>query len=344
MTLKEIADHLNGSLNGPADLQITGPAKIEDAQPGQITFLSNRKYIKYLSSTKASAVVVDHSIQEVPLPHIRVENAYFAFVFVLKLFEDHQENLFDGISDKAYIHPSADIDQSVQIAPFAYIGANVTIGKNSTIYPSVVIHKNVEIGMDCTLYPGVTIRENCKIKDRVILHNGAVIGSDGFGFAPYQNTYIKIPQLGNVIVEEDVEIGSNTTIDRATLGSTIIKKGTKLDNLVQVAHNVTIGENTVIAAQTGIAGSTEIGNNVTMAGQVGIAGHIKIADGVTLGAKSGVAGDINKKGIMWGSPANPVMKQKRIEVSIRHLPEIEKKVHRLEKEIELLKNKFLDKG
>jgi UDP-3-O-[3-hydroxymyristoyl] glucosamine N-acyltransferase len=179
---------------------------------------------------------------------------------------------------------------------------------------------------------------------RVILHNGVVIGSDGFGFAPYNGVYTKIPQLGRVIVEDDVEIGANTTIDRATLGSTIIKKGTKLDNQIQVAHNVIIGENTVIASQTGIAGSSEIGNNVTVGGQVGITGHIKIADGVILGAKSGVSKDITDKTIMWGSPANPVMKQKRIEVSIRHLPELEKRVKVLEKEIEKLRNQLKEKN
>lgn len=343
MTLKEIADHLNGVLNGPADLQISSPAKIEEAKSGQITFLSNTKYIKYLSTTGASAVIVDKNVQDVPLPHILVENAYFAFVLVLKLFEDRLKNLFEGISDKAYISSSAKIDPSVTVAPLAYIGDNVKIGAGTVIYPGVVILNNVQLGNDCILYPGVTIRENCKIGRRVILHNGAVIGSDGFGFAPYNNVYEKIPQLGRVVIEDDVEIGANTTIDRATLGETLIKKGTKLDNLIQVAHNVVIGENTVIASQSGISGSTEIGNNVTMAGQVGIAGHIKIADGVILGAKSGVSKNITEeKAIMWGSPVNPVMKQKRIEVGIRHLPEIEKKVKALEKEIEQLKNKLKD--
>lgn len=342
MTLKEIADHLKGDLNGPADLQISSPAKIEEAKPGQITFLSNTKYIKYLSTTEASAVIVDNSTQEVPLPHIRVENAYFAFVLVLKLFEDQNTHIFDGVSDKAYICKSSIVDPTAKIAPLAYIGPNVSIGKNTVIYPGVVILQDVQVGDDCILYPSVTIRENCIINNRVILHNGAVIGSDGFGFAPYNNAYVKIPQLGRVILGDDVEIGANTTIDRATLGSTVIKKGTKVDNLVQIAHNVVIGENTVVVSQTGIAGSSEIGNNVTIGGQVGISGHIKIADGVVLGAKSGVSKDISEKGIMWGSPVNPVMKQKRIEACIRHLPDTEKKVKLLEKEIENLKKELME--
>ena len=344
MTLQEIADHLKGELNGPADLQISSPAKIEEAKPGQITFLSNTKYLKYLSTTEASAIVVDNSIQDVPIPHIRVANAYFAFVLVLKLFEDQNTCIFDGISDKAFISPSAKIDPTVKIAPFAFIGPNVIIGKNTILYPSVVILQDVQIGDDCILYPGVTIRENCIIGNRVILHNGAVVGSDGFGFAPYNNAYIKIPQLGRVIIEDDVEIGANTTIDRATLGSTLVKKGTKLDNLIMIAHNVVIGENTVMASQSGIAGSSEVGSNVTIAGQVGISGHIKIADGVILGAKSGVSKDITEKGVMWGSPVNPVMKQKRIEACIRHLPDTEKRVKMLEKEIENLKNQLMEQN
>ena len=344
MTLQEIADHLKGELNGPADLQISSPAKIEEAKPGQITFLSNTKYLKYLSTTEASAIVVDNSIKDVPIPHIRVANAYFAFVLVLKLFEDQNTCIFDGISDKAFISPSAKIDPSVKIAPFAFIGPDVIIGKNTILYPSVVILQDVQIGEDCILYPGVTIRENCIIGNRVILHNGAVVGSDGFGFAPYNNAYIKIPQLGRVVIEDDVEIGANTTIDRATLGSTLVKKGTKLDNLIMIAHNVVIGENTVMASQSGIAGSSEVGSNVTIAGQVGISGHIKIADGVILGAKSGVSKDITEKGVMWGSPVNPVMKQKRIEACIRHLPDTEKRVKMLEKEIENLKNQLMEQN
>lgn len=344
MTLKEIADHLKGELNGPADLQISSPAKIEEAKSGQITFLSNTKYTKYLPTTKASAIVVDNSVQDIPLPHIRVENAYFAFVMVLKLFEDQNVQISKGVSDKAFISSSASIDPSAHIAPLAYVGANVSIGANTVIYPGVIILQNVEVGDHSILYPGTTIRENCDIGSRVILHNGVVIGSDGFGFAPYNDAYIKIPQLGKVIIEDDVEIGSNTTIDRATLGATVIKKGTKLDNQIQVAHNVIIGEHTVIASQTGIAGSSEIGNNVTIGGQVGITGHIKITDGVILGAKSGVSKDITEKGIMWGSPVNPVMRQKRIEASTRHLPEIEKKLKVLEKEIEKLKEELKDKN
>jgi UDP-3-O-[3-hydroxymyristoyl] glucosamine N-acyltransferase len=340
MTLKDIADHLNGQLFGPPDLSITSPAKIEEASAGQITFIANPKYLKFLETTQASAIIVDKTVTDVRIPHIRVPNAYASFTILLKLFEDLNYSSFRGISDNAFVDSSATIAGNASIAPLAYIGPNVKIDENTVIFPGVVLLQNVNVGKNCRIYPNVSVRENCKIGDRVILHNGVVVGSDGFGFAPQDGKYIKIPQLGNVVIENDVEIGANTTIDRATLGSTIVKRGTKLDNLIQIAHNVVIGEDTVIAAQTGISGSAEIGNHVTIGGQVGIAGHLKITDEVMIAAQSGISKDVKEKTVLFGSPAVPIMQRKRIDVSLRHLPEMVKRMQVLEKEVAALRSEL----
>ncbi len=344
MKLKEIAEALNGELHGPGDLEITGPGKIEEAHPGQITFLANPRYQQYVGSTKASAIILDKPIEGITIPYILVDNAYVAFMHILRLFTPQQHDYFEGIANQAFVHPSAKVHPTAKIAPLAYIGPNVKVGKNTVIYPGVVVLKNVEIGEDCVLYPNVSIREDCKIGNRVILHNGVVIGSDGFGFAPFNGVYHKIPQIGNVIIEDDVEIGANSTIDRATTGSTIIHRGCKLDNLVQVAHNVKIGEHTAIAAQTGIAGSAEIGKNVIIAGQVGIVGHIKIHDKVIIAAQSGITKSVPEGQVMFGSPALPMQKQKRIEVTMRHLPELMTRIRELEKEVNALKELLKKKG
>ncbi|MBN2423577.1 MAG: UDP-3-O-(3-hydroxymyristoyl)glucosamine N-acyltransferase [Calditrichaceae bacterium] len=334
MKLSEISRFLNGEMQSAEDIEISGPAKIESAQKGQITFLANPKYHAYVEQTKASAVIIDDRVQTVPIPSIKVKDAYVSFVKLLKLFSPAEKKYVTGISDQAYIDKSALIASTANIGPFVYIGPGVKVGENTTLYPGVVLLKNVIIGSDCILYPNVSIREECVVGNRVILHNGCVIGSDGFGFAPTATGYEKIPQLGKVIIEDDVEIGANTTIDRATLGETIIKKGTKLDNLIQIAHNVVIGEHTVIAAQSGIAGSTEVGNNVTIAAQVGIVGHIKIGSHAIVAAQSGVSKAVQEKTIVFGSPALPISQQKRIEASLRHLPEFHKRIKELEKEIE----------
>ncbi len=340
MTLKEIADELNGELFGPEDLEISAPAKIEQAQEGEITFLSNPRYKQYLSKTEASAIIIDSEIDDLKLPHIIVDDAYVGFLMLLRLFSPPAHDFIHEVSAAAFIDKSARLDPSVKVAPLAYIGPDSEIGKNTVIYPGVVILKNVKIGADCILYPNVSVRENCIIEDRVILHNGCVIGSDGFGFAPKADAYVKIPQLGHVHIESDVEIGANTTIDRATLGKTIIKKGTKLDNLVQIAHNVVVGENCAMAAQSGIAGSTEIGNSVTIGGQAGLAGHIKVANRVMIAGQSGVTKNVPEKTVLFGTPALPIMQQKRIDVSMRHLPEMVKKIHNLENEIIALKEQI----
>ncbi len=345
MTLKEIAQYLGGELHGPEELEITGPGKIETARKGEITFLANLKYKHYLSETAASAIIIDASLQgeKVPLPHIVVSDAYVGFVQVLRLFDQPQYTYLEGISEQAWIAKTAQVASSARIGPFAYIGPGAKIGERTVIYPGVVILKEVIVGEDCIFYPNVSVREFCQIGNRVILQNGCVIGSDGFGFAPHNDQYLKIPQMGNVIIEDDVEIGANTTVDRATVGSTVIKKGTKLDNLVQIAHNVTLGEHTVMAAQSGIAGSTEVGHHVSIGGQVGVAGHIRVADRSMIAAQSGVSKTIKEAGIFWGTPAIPITQQKRIDVSLRKLPDLIKRVHELEKALVELEKKLAEK-
>jgi len=340
MRLKDIADHLNGKVHGPGNLEISGPAKIDLAHKGEITFLANPKYKHFISTTKASAIVVDKSAGEISMPHIKVENAYMGFLLLLKIFEPARVKDFEGISSKAEISSSAKIGNNCEIAPFSYIGSNSVIGDGCIIYPGVVILNKVSIGNNTILYPNVSIRERCQLGNNVILHNGVVIGSDGFGFAPHEGSYTKIPQIGNVIIEDNVEIGANTTIDRATLGSTLVKSGVKLDNLVQIAHNCIVKENTVIAAQAGIAGSTEIGKNVTIGGQAGFGGHLKIGDESVIAGQAGVTKDVPQKSILMGMPATPIMQKKRIEASVKHLPENIKKLHQLEAEIVEIKNKI----
>lgn len=337
MKLKDIAAALNGQLHGPEDLEIMGPGKIEEAQTGQITFLANPKYQQYIASTRASAIVIDQELPDLKIPYILVSNAYLAFMQVLRLFTPRQHDYFDGVSEQTIVDPTAELHPSVKVGPLAYVGPNVKVGKNTVIYPGVVLLKNVKVGEDCILYPNVSVREDCVIGNRVILHNGVVVGSDGFGFAPFNGVYHKIPQIGNVIIEDDVEIGANSAIDRATTGSTIIHRGCKFDNLVQIAHNVKVGENTAIAAQSGIAGSAEIGKNVIMAGQVGVVGHIKVHDNVIIAAKSGVSKDVPQGKVMFGIPAMEMNKKKRIEASMRHLPDLMKRIRELEKELEELK-------
>jgi len=342
MKLVEIAKHLNGYLEGPADVEIVRPAKIEEAGPGDITFISNPKYKHFLNTTKASAIIVDKTAGDIKIPHIRVENAYMGFLLLLRLFEPERGLDFNGISKNAHIEASASVAKDCNIGPFVYIGSNTSIGRNCKIYPGVVILNNISIGENCIIYPNVSIRENCIVGNNVILQNGVVIGGDGFGFAPVAGKYEKIPQIGNVIIEDDVEIGANTTIDRATMGSTIIRKGAKLDNLIQVAHNCIIGQHTVIAAQTGVSGSTEIGNGVTIGGQVGIVGHIKVGDGAVVAAQSGISKDLAEKEIVFGTPAYPISERKKIEVSLKHLPETVKRIKQLESEVLELK-KLLDR-
>ncbi len=340
MNLNQIATFLNGELVGDPDLEISGLAKIEEAGPGELSFLANPKYAKYLTSTKASAVLVSQEQPDVPISHIKVDDPYLGFLLILEQFNPPNLPNFSGIHTSAIIDPDAKIGANVTIGPLVYVGKDVSIGQKTIIFPGCVLLDKVQLGSNCKLYPNVTIREECVLGNNIIIHNGTVIGSDGFGYAPVDSGYRKIPQLGIVRIEDECEIGSNCAIDRASLGETVIKKGCKLDNLIQIAHNVVVGKNTVIAGQTGISGSTRIGKNVTIAGQVGTVGHIKIGDNSIIAARSGVSKDVPEGEVWFGAPAQKIMRQKKVEASLRHLPEMTKRVHQLERTIIDLEEKI----
>lgn len=338
LTAKEIATYLNGTVIGDEQAIITHPGKIEQATKGAITFLSNQKYEAYIYETKATAVLVSEDFkvrQKLKLTLIKVKDVYSSITRFLQFYEQSFHPA-QGISSLAFIHTGVQVGKKTSIGDFTSIQKEVTIGDNCRIYPQVFIGAGVNIGKNVIIYPGVKIYHNCQIGDNCIIQANAVIGSDGFGFAPQSDgTYEKIPQVGIVILEDNVEIGANTVIDRATMGQTIIKKGTKLDNLIQVAHNVTVGENTVIAAQTGIAGSTKIGNECQIGGQAGFVGHIEIADKVRVQAQSGVAASIKKVGSkVYGYPALSYQDYLRAYALFRQLPEIEKRIRKLEEKEE----------
>ncbi len=341
--LSEIAGIIGAKLEGDADIDIAGIAKIEEAKKGEITFLSNPKYAKYFESTEASAVIVpeDFKSARADVALLRAKDPYTAFVFALKRITPPPEPLEPTINRNAYVSPKAVVGENVGLGAFACVLDRARIGRGARISHGSVIGEEVEIGENTLIYPNVTVYRGCKIGKNVIIHSGTVIGSDGFGFAPKDDgTYEKIPQLGIVVVEDDVEIGSNCSIDRATLGETRICRGVKLDNLIQVAHNVVIGDNTVIAAQTGIAGSTRIGKHCVVAGQVGFAGHLDIADRTTIGAQSGVAKSVKEQGkILFGYPAKEMREAKRMEGAARMLPELLQEVAELRAKVEKLTNK-----
>lgn len=332
---QDIAFMLSGTVEGDPLATVDRLAKIEEATAGSLTFLANPKYEQYLYTTNASIAIVNSSLvlsEPVKCTLIRVENAYSAFTLLLEkynTFKLHKE----GIEQPSFIHETAVLGENVYIGAFAYIGAGVKIGNNSKIYPHTYVGDNAVIGNNTTLFANVKVYFDCFIGDNVIAHSGAVVGSDGFGFAPNADgTYTKIAQIGNVILEDNVEVGSNTTIDRATMGSTIIRKGVKLDNLIQVAHNVEIGANTVVAAQTGISGSTKIGEQVILGGQVGVVGHISLAKGTQVQAQSGISRTITEENKKWaGSPAFAYSNQMRSQVVLQRLPELEKRIVELEK-------------
>ncbi len=338
-----IAGFLKGEITGNPAIKVNTVAKIEEGHPGALSFLANPKYEHYLYTTKSSVVLINKSFvpsSEVSATLIRVDNAYEAFASLLRLVDEARPKK-TGIHPTAIIEPTANVGAGVYIGPYAYIGEKSTVGDGSSVYPHVYIGDNCTVGKNCTLNPGVTIYRDCQIGNDCIIHAGSVIGSDGFGFAPQsENEFMKIPQLGNVILEDRVEIGANVTIDRATMGSTIIRKGVKLDNLIQIGHNAEVGDNTVMAAQTGISGSTKIGKNCMFGGQVGIAGHLKIADGSKIGAQAGILGDVKEENTaIIGSPAIEIKNFMRSSVVFKKLPDLKVKVEKLEKEIESLKKK-----
>lgn len=333
-TVEEIAKLIQGKIIGDGSIVIKSIAKIEEAKPGDITFLGNKHYEKYLYTTEASAIIVPKNFkpeQNLNKTLIFVDNPYLAFTQLLIHLQPAIE-VKPYISPSAFIHEKANIGPGCHVGHFVVIEEGTKIGKNCVIYPQVYIGKNVHIGDDVILYPGVKIYSECQIGNRCIIHAGAVIGADGFGFLPKENgEYIKIPQLGNVIIEDDVEIGANTTIDRATIGSTRIGKGTKLDNLIQIGHNVELGMHNVMAAQTGIAGSTKVGNHNQIGGQVGIAGHLKIGSKCQIGAQSGVIRNVEDGEILVGAPAMPAKKFFKLHVLYLKLEEIFKRIDELEK-------------
>jgi UDP-3-O-[3-hydroxymyristoyl] glucosamine N-acyltransferase len=335
-TAAQIAVLINGNIEGDAGATVTSFGKIEEAQSGQLAFLANPKYEEYLYSTGASVIIVNE-LQEIKQPLgatiIKVPDAYSAFAILLDKYQQIERQQLNGIQQPAYIATTAKIGDNVFIGAFAYIGEHVIIADSAKIYPNTYIGNNATIGKNSIIHPGVKIYHDCIIGSNVTIHAGTVIGSDGFGFAPQADgTFKKVPQIGNVVIEDGVEIGANTTIDRATMGSTLIKSGAKLDNLLQIAHNVEVGNNTVIAAQAGISGSTKIGNNVMIGGQAGIVGHIQIADGAKINAQSGVSKSIKApNSSVTGSPAFDYAAALRSQAASRNLPDLEKRVKDLEK-------------
>jgi len=350
MTVNEIAEKIDAEVIGDGGTAIHGIAKIEEAGEGEITFISNPKYFKYFESTNASAVIISKTTDIEKLPNrtpwpvlLPVDDPYVSFLFILQMFNPPPEVLPPGVHPTAVIPANARIADDVRIGSHVVIGENCSIGARSVVAHGTVIGDDVRIGEDTVLYPNITVREGCRIGNRVVIHSSTVVGSDGFGFAPQKDgTYKKIPQTGIVVIDDDVEIGSNCSIDRATMGETRIGRGVKLDNLIQVAHNVVIGENTVIAAQTGISGSTKIGKQCILAGQVGIVGHVEIADNVTIAGQSGIPKSIKKAGTYFGYPAKEISRSLRIEGVIRNLPELMNEVQTLKKELEQLKRTSAD--
>lgn len=329
-TAEIIANFLGGTIQGDPSATVTTVAKIEEATEGSLVFLSNPKYEEYVYTTGATIVMVNNDFvlkHDICPTIIRVPNAYKAFASLLDLYVANKPRK-TGIQTLASIDPSASVSPDAYIGQYTVIGENVCIGTNAQIYPQVYIGDRVAIGNNVMLYPGVRIYEECVIGDNVTIHGGTTIGSDGFGFAPTDDgSFQKIPQIGNVVIEDNVEIGSNCCIDRATMGSTVIKKGVKLDNLIQIAHNVVIGENTVMAAQCGVAGSTKIGKNVMMGGQVGIIGHLSITDNVKIGSQSGIGHDVTTDGeVLLGSPAMNGLQNHRVQAILKQLPELRKTI------------------
>ena len=347
---QQIADLLNGQIVGDANAAVSGLSKIEEGKPGTLSFLANPKYEEHLYSTSSTIVIVnsDFTPQEA-LPNgctlIKVPEAYSAFAKLLEMY-DQTVKKQPQIEEMSFISDNAKIGNDVYVGAFAYIADGAEIGDNVQIYPNSYIGDNVKIGEGTIVYSGVHIYRDCIVGKHCTLHSGAIIGADGFGFAPNsENNYQKVPQIGNTVLEDHVSIGANTTVDRATLGSTVIKKGVKLDNLVQIGHNVVVGDNTVMAAQVGIAGSTKLGKNIMIGGQVGIVGHIEIADEVKIGAQSGVGKTIRKEGeIVLGSPAYEAEDYKKAYMGFRRLPFILNKLRELETELQQLKENSKSNG
>lgn len=341
-TAEQIANVIGGRVEGNKDAKVHTFAKIEEGTEGAISFLSNPKYTHYLYNTKSSIVIVNEGVElekDVDATLIRVPNAYESIAKLLQIYEASKPKK-TGVAPQAYIAPSAKLGNNCYVGPFAYVGEGAEIGDGCQIYPHAVVGDNVKVGSNCIFYPNTTIYQGCKIGNNVTIHAGSVIGADGFGFAPGADGYDKIPQIGIVVIEDNVEIGANTCVDRSTMGATVIHKGVKLDNLVQVAHNVEIGENTVMSAQVGIAGSTKVGSWCMFGGQVGLAGHITIGDKTFLGAQSGVPGNLKGGEELIGTPPMNPRQYFKSQAIFRRLPDMYKDLNDAKKKIEELNEKI----
>jgi UDP-3-O-[3-hydroxymyristoyl] glucosamine N-acyltransferase len=340
LTLERLAHHLGCAYSGDGNVLITGVSGIEDAKKGEITFLGQKKHRHLLESTRASAVIIPQKEKYDRIPTITAQDPYHAFIQTIHLF--FRPLIPDpGVQSPSFVSSSAKIDKSASVGALSYIGNGVEIGEGTIIHPQVSIFPHVKIGKNCIIYPHVSIRENCKIKNNVIIHNGAVIGSDGFGYIQdKKGIHVKIPQTGHVVIEDHVEIGANSAIDRATFKATVIKKGTKIDNLVQIAHNVTVGPHSILAAQTGIAGSTSVGKHVIMGGQVGVSNHLQIGDHVIAAAKTGITNSIAKNTIVAGYPHLEIKTWRKAWASITHLYELIKDIRKLKKRVKALEKKI----
>ncbi|HPD96415.1 MAG: UDP-3-O-(3-hydroxymyristoyl)glucosamine N-acyltransferase [Bacteroidales bacterium] len=346
-TAQAIASFLGGTIEGDPNVEVHTVAKIEEAFPGSLAFLANPKYTHYIYDTKASIVLVNADFEathKIDATVIRVKSAYEAFAQLLTMYAEAKQPK-SGIEQPSFIHETAKVGTNVYIGAFSYIGDGAQVGNNVKIYPQVYIGPNVKVADDSIIYPGVIIYQDCVVGKQCIIHAGAIIGADGFGFASQEDdNYKKIPQIGNTILEDYVEVGANATVDRATMGSTILRKGVKIDDHVHIAHNVEIGEHTVMAAQCGVAGSAKIGKNCMFGGQVGIAPHTKITDGVKVGAQSGIASDIRKENVMLlGSPANEILKARRSIAIYNNLSELQKRVNELERTVKKLSDRLTSK-
>ncbi len=338
---KQIAEFIHGKIEGDENATVNTFAKIEEGKKGAISFLSNPKYTHYLYDTESSVVLVDEALEltrQTKATLIRVSNAYESVAKLLQLYESMKPKK-QGIDSMAFVSSTAKIGEGCYVGAFAYIGDNVEIGDNCQIYPHATIYDNTKIGNNCIIYPNASIYHDCRIGNNVTLHSGCVIGADGFGFAPSQDGYDKIPQIGIVTIEDNVEIGANTCVDRSTMGSTYIRNGVKLDNLIQIAHNVEVGKNTVMAAQVGVAGSTKVGEWCMFGGQVGMAGHITIADRTNVGAQAGIPGNVMKPDTtILGTPAYDAKGFMKSSAIFRKLPDMYAQLNNLQQEIEKLKN------
>ncbi len=337
--LSDIADYLEGEVVGNPALSIRRVASIDDAAEGDITFLSNPRLVKKAKKTGASALIVREYLEGVPCPLVLVADPHHAFARLLSLFYPPPPRPA-GVDPTASVHPGATLGEGVTLGPFVVVEAGVKIGAKSTLCAGTVVCAQSEIGEEAFIYPNVTIREGVKIGHRVVVHPNSVIGSDGFGFVPHQGRHFKVPQVGGVIVEDDVEVGAGVTIDRATLGDTVIRRGTKINNLVQIGHNVEIGEHCIIVAQVGISGSVRIGNRVTLAGQVGVAGHLSIGDQTVVAAKSVVTKDVPARRNVAGFPAFDHVEWRKATALFPHLPDFRKKIRTLEEQVRQLERRL----